>query len=134
MQMAQHAPAAKLVVVIDDDPVILEAMDGLLRSWGYQVVTAASDEAAIARLASHAQRPDLIISDYHLGDGKTGAQAIERLRTSFEIPALLITGGTGPVRPQRGHRYHLMRKPVEPAALQAMVSQLIAPGDTLGQA
>ncbi len=126
MQMAPHAPANRLVVVIDDDPTILDAMDGLLRSWGYQVVTAASDEAALARLAEQ-QRPDLIISDYHLADGKTGVQAVERLRDAFEIPALIITGGAMPARPHRSRpsRYQLMRKPVEPMALQAMLSQLI---------
>ena len=34
------APFAKLVVVIDDDPLILEATEGLLRSWGCCVVAA----------------------------------------------------------------------------------------------
>jgi CheY-like chemotaxis protein len=135
MPTAQDAPANKLVVVIDDDPIILDAMAGLLRSWGYQVVTAASDEAALARLASHDQRPDLIISDYHLADGKTGVQAIERLRGAFEIPAVLITGGSLPARRQRGRPtgYQLMRKPVEPTALQAMLSQLITRQDSRGE-
>ena len=32
--------SSKLVVVIDDDPLVLEATGGLLRSWGCQVVAA----------------------------------------------------------------------------------------------
>ena len=37
---ATRRPVAKLVVVIDDDPLILEATEGLLRSWGCCVVAA----------------------------------------------------------------------------------------------
>ena len=33
------ATAGKLVVVIDNDPLVLDGMGGLLRSWGCQVVT-----------------------------------------------------------------------------------------------
>ena len=40
------APVAKLVVVIDDDPLILEATGGLLQSWDCCVVTAQSCEEA----------------------------------------------------------------------------------------
>ena len=40
--------ASKLVVVIDDDPLVLEATGGLLRSWGCRVVAAESYDEAIA--------------------------------------------------------------------------------------
>jgi hypothetical protein len=33
MKAARSAPVAKLIVVIDDDPLVLEATRGLLRSW-----------------------------------------------------------------------------------------------------
>jgi CheY-like chemotaxis protein len=131
MQMAQIAPAAKLVVVIDDDPAILEGMSGLLQSWGYRVVAAATEELALAKLAGHGQRPDLIICDFHLAGGKIGTQAIERLRDAFEIPALLITGGIAPDRPHvaRASRYELLRKPVDATALQTMLSRALARKD-----
>ena len=114
------------MVVIDDDPAVLEGMSGLLRSWGYQVVATASDDAALCYLAERGQRPDLIICDYRLGHGKNGVQAIERLRDSFEIPALLITGEAAPARqPEaRAGRYHLMHKPVDPSALRTLLRQI----------
>ena len=40
MKATRPALVAKLVVVIDDDPLILEATEGLLRSWGCCVVAA----------------------------------------------------------------------------------------------
>src|SRR5262249_57127594 len=87
----------KLVVVIDDNPLVLEATGGLLRSWGCCVVTAESCDKALVRLAESEadRRPDLIVCDYQLSRGLTGVDAIERLRSAFriafEIPALLIS-------------------------------------------
>jgi CheY-like chemotaxis protein len=128
MPKAPDAPSAKLVVVIDDDPMILDGMGGLLRSWGYQVVTAATEDAALASLAEQGRRPDLIVCDYRLAGGRNGVQAVEHLRDAFEIPALIITSGVAPAHPQerRSSRYELMHKPVDPTALQATLSQALA--------
>jgi CheY-like chemotaxis protein len=132
MQIAHDAPMAKLVVVIDDDPLVLEGMSGLLRSWGYQVVAADTDDAALARLAEYGQRPDLIICDYRLAGGKTGVQAIGRLRAAFDIPAFLITAEAAPERlyEARASGYPLLHKPVDPMALRAMIRQLLKLEDT----
>jgi signal transduction histidine kinase/CheY-like chemotaxis protein len=119
----------KLVVVIDDDPLVLEGMRGLFRSWGCRVVTGATDAAALTGLAALEQQPDLIISDYLLSEGKTGIEAIERLRTHFgsAIPAFLISGDISPERlgEARAGGYHLQHKPVEPMVLRAMLNQLL---------
>ena len=71
MKATRTAPVAKLVVVIDDDPLILEATEGLLRSWGCSVVTAESCDEALVRLAETeaGRRPDLIVCDYRLSRG-----------------------------------------------------------------
>src|SRR5262249_37769665 len=62
----------KLVVVIDDDALVLDSMGGLLRSWGCDVVAAASAHVALAALAEHNRTPDLIICDYRLFGGQNG--------------------------------------------------------------
>jgi signal transduction histidine kinase/CheY-like chemotaxis protein len=119
----------KLVVVIDDDPLVLDGMRGLFRSWGCRVVTGATGSVALTGLAEHDHQPDLIISDYHLPDGKTGIEVIERLRSAFgsPIPAFLISGDINPerLREARAKGYHLQHKPVDPMMLRAMFSQLV---------
>src|SRR5262249_33115725 len=77
------ASNGKLIVVIDDDPLVLEAMSGLMRGWGCSIVTGDTDGAVLERLADYERPPDLIISDYHLRDGKTGIEAIARLRDAL---------------------------------------------------
>jgi signal transduction histidine kinase/CheY-like chemotaxis protein len=119
--------AGRLVVVIDDDALALEGTRGLLRSWGCQVVAASSDREVLAKLNGKA--PDLIISDYHLQDGRTGIEAIAALRAAFgaEIPAFLVSGDITRERLSEsgGSTHHLLHKPVNPMALRAIMSGLL---------
>jgi CheY-like chemotaxis protein len=114
---ASHA--SKLVVVIDDDPLVLEATGGLLRSWGCRVVAAESYGDALTKLSEIGARPDLIVCDYRLPKGPTGVDAIEMLRDAFEIPALLISGDANSPQSDAQGGYHLLHKPVNAAAFRA---------------
>lgn len=112
--------ASKLVVVIDDDPLVLEATGGLLRSWGFKVVAAESHAEAVAQLARQGRRPDLIVCDYRLSEGARGTDVIERLRNAFEIPALLISGDSAAPLADTGlGSYNLLHKPLDAARFHA---------------
>jgi two-component system, sensor histidine kinase len=114
--------ARKLVVVIEDDPLVLEATVGLLRSWGCRVVAAESYIEAMAKLSEIGERPDLIVCDYRLPKGPTGVDAIEMLRDAFEIPALLISGdATSPQCGDETGGYRLLHKPVNAETFRAVL-------------
>jgi signal transduction histidine kinase/CheY-like chemotaxis protein len=119
----------KLVVVIDDAPLVREGTRGLLNSWGCRVVVAESGAEAIARLAG--AEPDLIISDLHLPDGETGVEAIAqlRLRPGFDVPAFLISGDISARQIGTVDRtpYPLLHKPLNPMALRAMITAMLQP-------
>jgi CheY-like chemotaxis protein len=119
----------KLVVVIDDDPLVLGSTSGLLRSWGCTVVAGSSAGGALGGLADQQRPPDLIISDFRLSDGKTGIDAIAEIRHAFPaaIPAFLVSGDTSPLLAQdaRAHGFHLLHKPVEPMILRAMLNRML---------
>ena len=119
----------KLVVVVDNDPLVLDGMGSLLRSWGCRVVTAETDSVALRGLADYDQVPDLIISDYCLTNGKTGIDVIARLRDAFNapVPAFLVSGDTNPEPQQeaRANGFHLLHKPVEPMTLRAMMNRIL---------
>ena len=121
----------KLIVVIDDDELVRDATDRLLQSWGCETVIVASASDGQAAIAGYEQRPDLIISDYRLAGGNTGLEAIAELRTTLggSIPALLISGDTSPdrLREVRESGFHLLHKPVGPAALRATMNHLLQP-------
>lgn len=119
----------KRIVVIDDDPLVLDGMRGILTSWGCRVVTAGSAASALARLAEIEGRPDLIISDFRLGGTQTGINAITQVRSSVgeSVPAFLISGDTTPERQRdaRAHGLTLLHKPVPPLRLRAALNQLL---------
>ena len=118
-----------MIIVIDDDPLVLDGMRGILQSWGCRVVTAPSDSAALARIAEAGGHPDLIISDYRLGGAHTGIDAIGRLRGALghSIPAFLISGDTAPdrLREAKASGLNLLHKPVPPMRLRTTLNQLL---------
>jgi signal transduction histidine kinase len=135
-----HADAlrGKLVVVIDDDALVLESMSGLLKGWDCRVVAAPCFSDALAGVEACDRLPDLIISDYHLSDGMSGIDAIERLRRGLRTttPAFLISGDINAerVRETRERGYYLLHKPVSPIALRAILNKLLKHFDIAGAA
>src|SRR5262249_9326584 len=81
----------KLVVVIDDDTLVLDAIGGELRKWGCRVVATDTFDSALRSLEEHGP-PDLIISDYRLANNESGIATIARLRAALgtNIPAFLL--------------------------------------------
>jgi len=87
----------------------------------------------LIQLTEREQRPDLIISDYHLANGRTGIEAIERIDAAFgrSIPTILISGDTAPerLRDAKDKGYILLHKPVDPMRLRAVMHQLFKDHD-----
>jgi CheY-like chemotaxis protein/two-component sensor histidine kinase len=117
----------RLVVVIDDDALVLESLEAILTEWGYQAVAAISAEEAIAQVRKLDRRPDIVIADYRLQDGRTGTEAILAIRVLFDhpIPGLILTGETDLkfLRECTGHDVGIMHKPVMPAQLSRALDQ-----------
>lgn len=124
---ANHQLTGLCVVVVDDEISAREGMRALLEQWGCAVVTAGSEEDAVAAVRAANRVPDATIVDYRLRHERTGVQAIERLRREFgaAIPALIVTGDTAPerLREAQATNYPLVHKPVQPAALRAFLNK-----------
>jgi signal transduction histidine kinase/CheY-like chemotaxis protein len=119
------------IVVVDDEPDVLDALVVLLRAWGHSVYAGATAEAACAAhrkaSAEGAAPVDLILTDYRLGAGATGSAAIETILAHLgrRIPAIIVTGDTSPLRlgeaAESGHR--LLHKPIDAEALRAAMAE-----------
>ena len=68
------------VLVVDNDPSILDAMQALLEQWGVIVLKAESSAEALRLVAS--APIDTVLADFHLADGSNGLELIERI---FEL-------------------------------------------------
>jgi two-component system OmpR family response regulator len=77
------------LLVVDDEPTILELLSGSLRFAGFDVMTAASGVEAL-RVAA-AVRPDLILLDVMMPDGD-GFEVIRRIRAGgTRVPVIFLT-------------------------------------------
>jgi two-component system, OmpR family, KDP operon response regulator KdpE len=80
------------VLVVDDEPPIVRAVAANLRVRGYEVLTAASGEAALAAVEAH--QPDCVVLDLGL-PGIDGLEVLRRLRTWTEVPVVVLTAVDG---------------------------------------
>ncbi len=84
-------PSSLDILLVDDDPLILDAMSLLLGALGHRALTASTGHQALQFLAT--DRPfSLVILDMHMPD-MTGAQVLPLLRGYRPtVPVLLCTG------------------------------------------
>jgi two-component system sensor histidine kinase/response regulator len=117
------------ILVVDDHPANLRAVEAVLGPLGYRVVTARSGEEALKRLASHDFV--LIVMDIHM-PGLDGYQttALIRLRErSRDIPVIFLTAVYNqPEHVYRGYALgavDYMSKPFDPEVLRGKVRALV---------
>jgi two-component system, OmpR family, KDP operon response regulator KdpE len=80
------------VLVVDDEPSIVRAVATNLRARGYEVLTAASGEAALTVV--EIDQPDCIVLDLGL-PGVDGLEVLRRLRTWTTTPVVILTAVDG---------------------------------------
>lgn len=116
------------VLVIDNEPAVLESMRLLLERWGCQVMAAGSEAEALAMLDDN-QRPDVLLADFHLNDGFTGCEAIGAIRRRLgqEVPAAIVTADRSDEtrRLMRTRQLPILNKPVKPNRLRALLTSLL---------
>jgi len=108
------------VLCVDNEPVILDALNALLTRWGARPTLVSGVEAAMA-----AQGPfDAAVVDLHLGDGPDGFAVIDWLRPRGVRRIALVTADTrdGLNEKAAAAGAVLLPKPIKPATLKAFLS------------
>jgi len=119
----------RVVVLIDDEPIVLKGLSLVLQSWGYQVLAATSEAEAMEQLAAIETPPSVIVADYRLREGHTGTEAVAHIRDYFSvpIPSIIITGDTAPerLREAEASGLSILHKPVQPPALREILRETL---------
>jgi two-component system response regulator MprA len=76
------------VLIVDDDPKLVDMLRRTLAYEGYRVVAAADGQDALAKL--QAQRPDVVVLDW-LMPGLDGIEVTRRIRVADGTPILMLT-------------------------------------------
>jgi len=134
--LAEAAPSRTLrgrrIVVVDDDPAVVAAMQALFASWDARATGGADAAVALASLSpgnDSDEAADLIVADLRLADGKSGIDAIARLRARIgaDTPAIIVSGDTsGAAQAEvRAAGVKLLVKPVVASALKEAAEHAI---------
>jgi signal transduction histidine kinase/CheY-like chemotaxis protein len=116
------------VLCIDNEPEILEGMQMLLDRWGCSVMLAENQLQAAEQVRKNGA-PGMVLVDYHLSDQSNGLDVMEHLDSVLEsrLPAIVITADRSPELDEkvRSRTYGMLRKPIRPAALRALMTNML---------
>lgn len=124
----EHAPLANIkVLCVDNEPEILLGMQTLLERWGCDVRTALDLKQSMVALEQD-WHPEVVFSDYHLDNGRTGLEVLcalqDKVGDSFvgvvisadrseEVNQAIEQGG-----------FQFLTKPVKPLKLRSVLNRL----------
>ena len=93
-ESAKAAPGKKRVLLVDDDPEIITAIQYALEAKGYQIFIARDGNQGLAM--AEREDPDLVILDMMMPK-RSGFLVLEKLRRTREVPVrvIMITANEG---------------------------------------
>ena len=118
----------KKILVVDDSPTQVKALQDALQGCGYQLLTAADGEEALAKVMQ--QKPDMVLLDVVLPK-KNGFQVCRQLKTSPETKHTKVIMVTS--KSQDSDRFwglkqgadEFLTKPVSPEELLALIGRYL---------
>jgi DNA-binding LacI/PurR family transcriptional regulator/C4-dicarboxylate-specific signal transduction histidine kinase/ActR/RegA family two-component response regulator len=130
------------ILIVDDEPIQLQAARRVLRHLGYQVDTTQSGAEALARFATEHRRRaggnesipppdlpppyDLVIVDYALNEKQTGLETLQRIRAMFPSQRGIMVSGHGRAELEGyGLAVPWLAKPYSAEALARMVKRTL---------
>jgi DNA-binding response OmpR family regulator len=121
----QRSKAIGDILIVDDDPTIVEMLTELLLFEGYQVRSGRNGHEALAAIAT--KRPALVLLDLQMPQ-MNGAEVIKALaETPFaDLPIAIITATPAAAEPLVGRsNVACMAKPLDIDALLAGVAEAL---------
>src|SRR5437016_10980602 len=122
------------IVVVEDDHNIADLLELYLRREGYRVVQAETGEDGLA--AVHDQRPRLVVLDIGLPGGVDGLEVCRRLRSTTDVPVIMLTARDEEVDRVLGLELgadDYVTKPFSPREVVARVKAILRRAEAAGR-
>jgi len=117
------------VLIVEDDPEVRELMELVLTDEGHHVMAAADGAGALDLVRRGAIRPDIILADFNLPDGKDGVRVATEVRDILKrsIPVVILTGdiSTDTLRLIADRKDTRLHKPVDMNTLTRTIRRLL---------
>jgi len=116
----------KIILVVEDDPLVLNILDKILTRAGYEVIRAKDGEEGASRAKADPQLPDLILADIMMPrvDGYELRTALLADRDTRGIPFLFLTAKTARVDKAKAFALGSYRYLTKPFTQQVVLEEL----------
>lgn len=116
------------ILIIEDDPPLLELYSSMILNGGYQPLRAANAKMAIEIMKQHT--PQLIIEDLSLPDlnGLQLVHIIRQMPNAGEVPVIILSGSPARIEAARLSKEHFvayLNKPVTQVELLDAVKEFV---------
>jgi len=120
-----------LLLLIEDEPLIIDVLEDALTESGYEVVQAKNGIQALEAIEIDASRFRAIVTDIKLGPGPDGWAIAQRARELVpHMPIVYMSGDSAHEWASRGvPNSVILAKPFAPAQLVTAVSTLVTEAD-----
>jgi response regulator NasT len=133
--MSAPASSRRLILLVDDDPLLLDYIATVLQHAGYDTVGAASAAEAVQRIAERGEDIALALLDITM-PGMSGLDLAQRLKDHTEVPFMFLSSvddaETGRQAASHGALGFLV-KPVDAARLLPAFEAALARADEIRQ-
>ncbi len=120
--------AGKRVLVVDDEPFVLEAVAAMLERMGAETLRAASGEEALQAIAADCGRLDAALLDWRM-PGISGGELARRLHERCpDLPIVFATGYPEEVEEEGTGAFAVLTKPVRATELARTLSEAMHAG------
>ena len=123
---SNHRAGNATVLLVDDEPDILELLELALRKMGLEVDKAGNVRGALAKLAAH--RYDLCLTDMRMPDGD-GLQVVQHImQNNLDVPVAVITAHgnmENAITALKAGAFDYLAKPVSLDQLRALVKSAL---------
>ncbi|RLB11761.1 MAG: hypothetical protein DRG63_12610 [Deltaproteobacteria bacterium] len=122
---------AKRILVVDDDEMVLIALNELLSPKGYEVETVAGGKEALERLADHSY--DLLMFDVIMPemDGFELCKRVRQIKEYSKTPIVFLTAKSAEEDKVRGLEAGanlFLSKPISPEKLLSIIAEALGSG------
>lgn len=120
------APGRRRVLVVEDDPLVADAVGKLLSAWDVDAHLCETSATALQILHDQPEGRWIVILDYRLAGPETGLDVADRIRERYgdAFPLALLTGelDTDVFDAARARGVMVLQKPLRPIRLRALLS------------
>ncbi len=116
------------VLIIEDEPSLLDIMQAGLSMYGFEIYTAQGVRETEAILSKYQgkQQFRLVLTDFNMPDG-TGRDVVDLLeRYGFDLPVILLSGDTHKTKPHHDKFSKVIQKPIIFQELAKIMKEVIS--------